>query len=644
MNFFRNNPTDGALNYLNTRRSLWNSGKQGGHLKTQRNNAYATVTINGVGLPAQSETFQKLYGRGANSPKPYPSLESVSITYAGELGHAIHVNVSFVCYLKGDFEYFERNWMRPGRQGSVTFGYVKPFGGAGQTSIKLPNLVVATYEFSTDSRGHYNCRLMMVGPSRFAKSAEAKGGLKDRGKLKYKTKSLLGGEQVHTVASLDELLLYDAQENGQTPTDDMPDNHRVPNQFGDIIVYHPPGNAGIVGGLSRFFAKAKAAMNDDKQWTFHNEYYSLDYVVNRLINDQILGFLKSLTSSGDSGIINNVKIVCDSTVSTGVGYPLIRAADPRAMLILGKGKGTYISSTGQGKDWENDGEAAGAGVSCFVGDKVNLNKIMLERQVITQALSYARADSEKEDAAKQTKPSESTDVLIYVEKFLKEIFRVIAYNTGNLFKLDLIENPNNPKELLVVDTNNGKTDALQVFVFNPIDGDGSTRDLSISSGAGSKDYMRAMFGGVGRTSDINSIIKEDIGEVDSKRSAKINSIGSDIEKKVNQDIPDGNFNDDEIEGLRTLFTEYGQVLQSNSVRRDQVIMYPGLRLSVTLDGVWGFKIGNHIQTTLLPKSPYRIESTGICFAVQNVENTIQNNDWETRLEAILTFASPINYV
>jgi hypothetical protein len=645
-NYFRNNPTNNAIGVLQSRRGVWREGRNSLHVRTARNNAWCSVTIDGLSLPAKSETFDKLYGRGLSSPKPYPSLESISIQTAGQWGHAIHVEVSFTCYLRSDFEKFDKVWMRPGAEGSVSFGYVKPINGSEQKYNKLDGLVVATFEFSTDQNAHYHCRLKMVGASKFAEAAEVKGGLKDRGSFKYKTKSLLGGSQSHEVTSLDELLLYDAQENGSTSTDDMADNHKVPTPFGDIIVYHPPDKAGLAGGIQRVGGKVLGALANmgDKQWTYHHEYYSLEYVVNRLVNDQILGFLKENTSSKDRAVIGTVKVICDSQTSVGVGYDVIRSADPLSMLILGGGRGTYLSGTGQGKDWENGGEGAGASISCYKGNEVDLSKIMLERMTITSALSHARVDSEESDKSTQTGATSKTQVLIYVERFLKELFKTISFNTGNLFQLDLVENPENRKELLVVDRNNGVTDTLQVFMFDPIDGDGSTRDMSISSGGGNKDYMAAMFGAVHKQSDINSTIKGDIAEVDNNRAKKFQSIPNAINEKVTKSLPDGGFAADEIEGLRTLIMESNQVLPSDDNKRKQVILYPGLKLSVTLDGVWGFGIGNHIHTTLLPKDPYRITSNGICFNVQDVSHTIQNNDWETRLEAILTFAKPIQYV
>ena len=35
---------------------------------------------------------------------------------------------------------------------------------------------------------------------------------------------------------------------------------------------------------------------------------------------------------------------------------------------------------------------------------------------------------------------------------------------------------------------------------------------------------------------------------------------------------------------------------------------------------------------------------GIAFNVQEVKHTFQNNDWQTDLNAILTFTSPVQYL
>lgn len=644
-NYFRNNPPGEVLGILQSRRSLWQQGRQGLHIKdAMRNNAWASVTIQGLTLPVNDDTFQKLYGRGQSTPKPKPSLNGVTITTAGEWGHAIHVEVSFTCYLRSDFEIYDKAWMRTGAEGSIRFGYVKPYNPAEQRSKTLAGCFVTTFQFNTDSNGHYICKLKMTGPSKFAEVAEAKGGLKDSGGMEYKTKSFNAGGSTHQVTSLDELLLYDAQENGETSTDDMPDNHKVPNDFGDIIVYHPPIKGGIIGGIGKV-ANQIAARFADKQYTYNHEYYSLKYVVDRLINNQILEFLKSITSTKDQAVIGPVKIRCDSEVSRGYGYPVIRSADPTAMLILGGNRGKYINpENGQGKDWENGGEGAGKSINCHNGDYVDLSKIMLERTVIKDALSAAIDSSEQTEVSKRTTVMEKSTAIIYVNRFLKELFNVIARNTGNLFQMDLIENPENRKELLVVDRNNGITDTLNVFVFDPIDGDGSTRDMQISSEVGSNEYRAAMFSSINKQSDLNSTIKGDINEASNKRSSKIADVSTKIGIKVTKTLPDSGFTSDEVEGLRTLFVEYNQLLSSQDNKRKQVILYPGLGISVTMDGVWGWGIGNHIHTSLCPKDPYRIPSNGLCFNVQRVSHTIENNDWSTTLDGQLTFAAPVNYV
>lgn len=644
-NYFRSKPTDGALGILGSRKKLWQSGRESLHIKdAYRNNAWASVTIDGETLPGNADTFAKVYGRGGDNPKPPASLESVSVEYVGELGMAIHVTVTFTCYTSGQFAYYEKKWLRPGKKGTVKFGYVKPFNESEQKGITLSNLVVAWYSFNTDSKAHYIGTVKLVGAARLAQSVEIKGGLKDRGKFKYKTKGILGGTQEHEVTSLDELLLYDAQENGKTPTDDLEDAHLVKTQWGEIVVYEPPQKAGVAGGFQRVAGKiwGEIANAGDKMWTYHNEYYTLGYVVDRLINDQILGFFKQNVSGTDQAIIGNVKFVCNTATSIGHGYPLVRSADPGAMLILGGGRGKYVNdSTGMGKNWEDGG---GASIKCHNGNTVDLSKIMLERTTITQAIAHARAESEVSEKAAKTKPNEKTDTLIYAKAFLSELFKTIAYNTGNLFQLEIIEDQTDSKheKLLIVDRNYGVAPSIPVFLFNPIDGDGSTREMTMSSEAGSKEYMQAMFDSVTKASDINSTIKGTISDADSKRAAKMNTVKSSIDKKVTKTLPDSGFATDEVEGLRSLLVEYNQVQPSKDNKTKQNIIYPGLKMAVSLDGVYGFHVGNYIHTTLCPSDPYR--KGDMAFWVSHVRHTIQNNDWQTDLDAILGYISPIEFV
>lgn len=645
-NYFRNNPENGVIGILQSRRSLWQAGRNQFHIKdAMRNNAWCSVTIEGLSLPNPTETFAATYAR--NSGKPYPSLDEVVIETAGEWGHALHANITFTCYTRSDFEIFDKKWMRTGGKGTISFGYVKPYNGSEQKNIKIDEMYVTTFEFNTDSAGHYICNCKLVGPSRFAESLECKGGLKDQGKFKYKTKSIFGGTETHFVTSLDELLLYDAQENGQTNTDDMADNHKVPNAFGDIIVYHPPTKGGSYAGSSlRDSGRLLQALSvsGDKQYTYNHEYYSLDYVCNRLVNDQLIEFVKKITDSKSKSILDGVKIICNSEVSRGHGYGAARSADPLSILLLGNSKGKYKKGDGTGKDFEKDGEGAGGNIKCHNGDWIDLSKIMLERMVIVGALSKAREKSEVSDKSTQTKPSKRTDVLIYVKQFLDEIFYTISYCTGNMFQLELIENPKNKKELLVVDKNNGNANKLQVFVFDAIDGDGSTRTMNLSSNAGSLEYRGAMFSSVIKQSDIMSTLNGTKNEIRAKRESEIGNTVTQINHKCFVTIPDSGFSGDEIEGLRTLLSAYNQLQVPDTNKNKAIVLYPGLKIDISLDGLWGWKIGNHIHTTHCPKDPYRIESNGLCFNVQSVRHTLKENDWQTDLSGILSFAGPLEYV
>lgn len=646
INYLQNQISGEVLSILKSRRNYWELGRNAQpHIKdAMRNNAWAKVTIDGLSLSRNDDKFQQLYGRGQSLAKPPPSLNKVVIKYRGEGKLAIQVDVSFTCHLRADFINFEKRWLRAGKVGSVEWGYVKPYNPAEQKYIgDLGEVTVATFDYNTDSNNHYHCNLMMIGASKFAESAEAKGGLKDSGQFKYKTKSYSGGVSTHEVTSLDELLLFDAQNNGETVTDDMGDNVKIPSSYGDIIVYKPPTKGGIGATLGKF--AEQFANRDNKQFTLHSEYYSLEYIVERLINEQILGFIKDITSSKDKQLLANVKIVCNSTVSRGYGYPIVRSADPNSLLILGGSRGTYInSSTGEGKDWEKGGEGAGDSINCHKGDFVDHSKLMFERKAITMALSAGSERSEETGAASKTNQTEKSPVLVYVERFLKELFSLVAKNTGNLFHLDMIENPDNRDELLIIDRNYANPDTLKVFLFDPIDGDGSTRTMEISSGAGSKDYQAAMYNSVVKQSDINGTIKEDVSEADGKRASENTKTIAQIIIKYTTTLPDSGFSTDEVNGMRTLLSRYNQTLTSEQNKKQQVILYPGLKISMTLDGVWGWRAGNHVSTTLMPPSPYLVESNGLAFNIQSVTHTIQNNDWETSLDGLITVKKPITFV
>jgi hypothetical protein len=644
--YLLNEPTDKAFDILKSRRGFYNSHKNNQYYKTSmRNNAWVSVTIDGLTLPDNNNTFKSQYGGGGL--KPPPILENVDIAFFSSEGQSLTIKVNFRCFTRKDFKIMESRWMRYVRLGNVYWGYKNPYHKAEQTGNEIKGMQVSNYSFSAAEDGSYVCSVSLIAPGAFLKSADVKMGMKDAQTksnqgLVYKTKNVFGNVSKHFVNSIEELLLFDAQQNGETVTDDIADNTRIKTQWGDILIYHPPEKGGMAGAFQRSLGKLVGRLfnSGDKQWTYHSEYFSLEYIVNRIINDQMLGFFRDNVVEKQKDIASKIKLVCNEVVTNAYGYSHVRSADPAAILLLGKNRGTYISPDGAGKDFENGGASGGSSVTCLIGgDNADISKVMFERSVIEDALESAADAVENTDVASKPGGVKATKVSIRIDTFIEKLSSRLKEATGEIYELALIEDPKDIRRMLVIVSSNGASKVTPCFVFDPIDGDGGTRSMSITSGAGSEEYRRAQFALATGASDPTVLIAQKQVEADAKRLKNYADAVHSINEYVTKTLPESAFDITSTAGLAQSLKKYKESFSSKLRKTTFFEPYAGLTLSGTIDGVWGLRAGNLVHTTLTPETPYRKQSTGICFRVSNVSHSISNGDWVTTFEASMTTAN-----
>ena len=74
----------------------------------------------------------------------------------------------------------------------------------------------------------------------------------------------------------------------------------------------------------------------------------------------------------------------------------------------------------------------------------------------------------------------------------------------------------------------------------------------------------------------------------------------------------------------------------------ETVHYPGLSISLELDGIWGYMPGNGISSTQVPNE-WR-DAYKSYFMVTRVTHTIQQSDWVTRIDGILAYYDNIKYI
>ena len=150
---------------------------------------------------------------------------------------------------------------------------------------------------------------------------------------------------------------------------------------------------------------------------------------------------------------------------------------------------------------------------------------------------------------------------------------------------------------MVVDQNYGVTERLKCFVFDPIDGDGSTRTCTVQSNVGSQEYRAAMFVGASKKGDPISALRGCSDKLKDVRSNEFTKAQNDkfVLIKAPGNLGKNQFNGQDIISLKSAM---GRMHKNNpDTVTNETVHYPGLSINIELDGVWGFTPGNAISST-----------------------------------------------
>lgn len=664
---YRRNPKEGdPFGILQSRRKLLNQSfvnTSGGKSASVRNPCWVTVTgrdksCGGGGektLPIPQETWDKVY---KPKIKPLPDLESVTIEYGGDWGLARKISAEIRCYTISDFLWVQRYFLLPGNEIDVSFGY-KENWGVNQPTTTLKNFKVATFGFNTTQDGNWICTFTGVSSSTAIKNLDMQivvcngcnviggdGQSGNSGPLKYYT----GKEQTRQpVKGVAQLIASDAQQNGVYSLDDMQDGEVITsftdynpgskNKDAAIVVYtgdhlrNALGRAWAwVGGIT----KGTFLGNNEVESANNQIFVSLGYIVNRLINDQLLRAM-GCGIAHERQEFSILKLEFDPVYSKCKVTDGITSGDPINMLMLGDAN--YKNNNGAGKDFDGDCKSLGA-VKCLSGSDVKLQNILLHRDVVTAAFNEAM---KKEVAnADQTDVRDTGEQVINIIDFFGKIADQVASCTGGAIALRLVEDPLDNNILMVVDQNFGVTDTLNCIVLDPIDGDGSTRSCEIQSNVGSQEYKAAMFVGSSKKGDAISALRNCGDKLDNQKEKEYTKALADKFALIKSpgNLGENHFNGDEINALKSVM---GRLNKNNpDTVQNETVHYPGLSISVELDGVWGIVPGNAITSTQVPEL-WR-DTYKSYFMVSSVKNHFQGSDWQTSISGILAYYRNINYI
>lgn len=669
---YRRNPVIDVKTILTGRKGLLNNTQTaGGKSASVRNPAWASITGHNnscqggpsVTLPRQYDSVQSTYHYSGGSIKPEPDLISVTIEYGGDWGLARKLSAEIRCYTIKDFEQIQKSFLLPGNTIDVKFGYKKTWG-VGQSKVELTGFRVATFAFNTTSEGFWICSFTAVSSSTAIKNLDMQtvicngcsseagiGSSGNGGPIQYFT----GKPQTKNgVKGIAQLIAADAQINGTISIDDARDGEVI--QSGQMVDYNPgqglDGSAAMVlytgdhmrDTLGKLLAWAGGVVpsifntSNEVESANNQVYVTLGYIVNRIINDQLLRALTCGVGEKDRQEFNKLKLDFDKKYSLCKISPSITSGDPLTMLILGKGN--YKNSGGEGKDFDADCKNLGA-VKCALGEGgIKLQNILLHRDVVVSA--FNAATKPREANADQTDVKDSAEQVVNITDFFEKVADHISSCTGGAISLRLVEHPDRQNILMVVDQNYGVSGELDVIIFNPIDGDGSTRSCDIASNVGSEEYKASMFVGSSKKGDAISALRGCKSQLKTAASNEWANAKLDYVALVRDpgNLGTNAFNGQDINALKSIM---GRLHKNNPYAvSNETIHYPGLSISLDLDGIWGYIPGNGITSTQVP-SEWRNEYKSY-FMVTRVTQQIQDSDWSTKIDGILAYYDNINYI
>lgn len=651
---YRRKPEGNIVDILKGRKQLLNIKQTGGQSPSVRNPAYVYITghdkscAGGGGtmsLPRGDETIEETYRYYGGGIKPGPDLEGVDIEYAGDQGLARRISGTIRCYTIKDFEQVQKHFLLPGNEIDVKFGYKKTWG-VPQSEVRLKGFTVATFAFSTTQEGFWTATFTAVSAATALKNLDLQITVcngcpgKDNNIVYFTGKE----EKRHPVKGVAQLITADAQVNGQISIDDFKDGEVITwfkdytpsgNERAAIVIYKGNHLRDPVQGATAWF---NSLWGMDEVTSANSQVFcSLGYIVNRVINNQLLRAMGCGVAT-DKEKFDKIKIVFHPEYSKCKISEFITSADPTTVLLLGHAD--YRNFEVDGKNFDADCTNLGA-VKCKIGaGDINLQNILIHRNVINEI--FLTTSKKREAESDSTDIKDTKEELINITDFFQKLSDHISKCVGGSISLRLVENPDNLFELMVIDQNFGVTDKLDCIVFDPIDGDGSTRSCTVQSNVGSEEYKAAMFVGSSKKGDSVAAIRGCTDTLKPVRADEYSKAFLDVYQIIVNpgNLGENYFKGTEIDALKSAMSRLHK--NNPDTATNETVHYPGLSISMEIDGVWGFIPGNAISSTQVPKA-WRNQYKSY-FMVTKVNHVFSQSDWSTKVDGILAYYPNVNFV
>ena len=358
------------------------------HKYKSRRNAWVTVDAGGFILPKDETTFDELYVRA--SGKPTANLNSVEVSIKGDYGLLREVKVQFTCFDRDTFLVAEKACLRPNKEVKVEYGYANPSYGGGGGSME--DLRVSGFGWTINDKNYYVCNFTAIGPTSVLPEFNIACQIKDT-TLTFIQPRPIGKDKEVTVTSISGLIEYDSQQGNGEPSAEVEDGTYLETGGGHIGILDEP-RTGLFGKIlnslpewiTKYFGRDKII------------YVSLGYIVNRLINDQIL-----------SQATKTMKGRTMDIAATGVVIDGMCSSDPMNIIFLGdKDEGNYADPSDDrlGKNFDPNG----TGPIAYSGGYLDGASILFNKDFLVEAYDNAKVQIEVQKKNEKTSGGKSGNI------------------------------------------------------------------------------------------------------------------------------------------------------------------------------------------------------------------------------------------
>ena len=586
-----------------------------------RNNAYVTVSGGGFSMPTGVSGMTETYNPNGTG-RPAPVLKEVKVTLQGDAGSLRKAEGKFICFDLASFEAAEKSLLLPGKEVTISYGYVGPESPGGSGSHKFR---VYDYSFKITKENYFDCSFKAVGKGGTYEEQEINAQGKFPGK-EFVT-NYNGSNDKTKVGNLFDWIEYSIQlATGTNNSSGFNPGHGTSGQLKDGTGYY-----GVLKAPEEYNPATK--MKTGMFTSDYLQYVQLGAVVN-MINKYMLKAMKP--QSYEMKFQSKYSNVQLSFPSGKVWSP-----DPVQML--------FPHSNGSAENKYSDG--GWFPNSLMVDDFKNVPRLSGTQDSPAKILlgrDFLRAVQQSfDDEAKQEKAgAEETEKAkggMKLNRVMGKIFATIRECSGGAWDLYLDQDEDNPSTIWIINRRcPGTGGGVTPLMLDPVGGSNGIRELSLSAKVPKEIQAKAFGGAPGTTSEEEAAVKTVSKEDEEKQEDPAVSI-SEQQSNARKGLSDSDFDTASvskakaaIKGLVNELTKEERAAkgQYNDGNDYSQTPFP-LEFEVTLDGVEGFKFGDTIGSNYLPS---RYKGTGggskVVFTVTEYEHKIADNDWTTTVTAL----------